>query len=161
MRGRAAINAPVGALNRTSGPALLAGGHRFGHQAPTPRKMRTIYGRIWNPPLRYAENFALRPWKSAAVQGFSGGQCQPLRGFIPRKTQTTKDPAAQNKLRDLLFFLKFQIALGVPVAGGGHVGQQAVAGGQGVQHNVLGNASIVQNQRSVEKMLHILNVMRR
>ena len=27
---------PGGALNRTSGPALLAGGHRFGRQAPTP-----------------------------------------------------------------------------------------------------------------------------
>ena len=28
---------PSGALNRTSGPALLDGGHRFGRQAPTPR----------------------------------------------------------------------------------------------------------------------------
>ena len=38
---------PGGALNRTSGPALLDGGHHFGRQAPTPRatlRYCKIYG---------------------------------------------------------------------------------------------------------------------
>ena len=50
---------PSGALNRTSGPALLDGGHRFGRQTPTPRQLRAPYGRIWNPPLRMGRGAAV------------------------------------------------------------------------------------------------------
>ena len=61
----------------------------------------------------------------------------------------------------LLFILKLQIALGVPVAGGGHMGQQAVARGQGVERQILRNAPLVQNQRTVEEMVHVLDIMGR
>lgn len=55
-----------------------------------------------------------------------------------------------------LFFLKRQIPLRVPMAGRCHVGQQAVAGCQRVQLQVLRNAAVMQDQCAVQKMLHIL-----
>mgnify|MGYP007120241988 CR=1 FL=1 len=60
-----------------------------------------------------------------------------------------------------LFFLKRQIPLRVPMAGRCHVGQQAVAGCQRVQLQVLRNAAVMQDQCAVQKMLHILNIMGR
>ena len=69
---------PSGALNRTSGPALLAGGHRFGRQAPTPRQLRVPCGRIWNPPLRQQKDLAPEGSKRVAIEDGS-----PSRGAPP------------------------------------------------------------------------------
>lgn len=60
-----------------------------------------------------------------------------------------------------LFFLKRQIPLRVPMAGRCHVGQQAIAGCQRFQLQILRNAAVMQDQCAVEEMLHILNIMGR
>ena len=61
---------------------------------------------------------------------------------------------------DMSVGAEFQIVLGVPAAQGGHAFQQRFAlGVQVVQQYVPGDAPAVQDQRPVQKLLHIVQIV--
>ena len=86
---------PSGALNRTSGPALLAGGHRFGRQTGPHRQtlicVWAVGGGVPDAPGNLAiiatfranrrGGFYIRPGNFALPSNSPGEQCSPLHGF--------------------------------------------------------------------------------